>query len=395
MIDQKLIESVQGSHPAVNMSFDTLYSNLQQEIALGNVYHQFDVTGNLEIFSYSDQCSFDKNWTLYSMLARGLILAPNEKIVVALAYPKFFNYGEYDSYQIPNEPFEVLEKIDGSLGIVFYYNNQWNVATRGSFQSEQACWGNEYLKTLKTEKLNKNVTYLVEIIYKKNRIVINYNYEGMVLHGAYELNTGFEWSQNFLDDAAKQVGFRRPKVYDYNSIDQLIEICEKMSSDQEGFVIKFRSGYRIKIKGAEYCRIHRLISYCTPCTIWDSMWRKDSMDDIYKQLPEEFRTDFNSIVSIYNKKIEDVFFNFNIVFEGLKNLSNKEIGLKMKDKSFLIPSYLIDMVFEHRKRDVKESFENAKSFLRKSIFDSFYPKANFLSGYTPTTSMNRFKQEQG
>jgi RNA ligase len=46
----------------------------------------------------------------------------------------------------PTENFEVYEKMDGSLGIVFWYRGQWVVATRGSFTSDQANKAREILK---------------------------------------------------------------------------------------------------------------------------------------------------------------------------------------------------------------------------------------------------------
>lgn len=32
---------------------------------------------------------------------------------------------EHTNDEIPNEPFEVFEKMDGSLGILFNYNKEW------------------------------------------------------------------------------------------------------------------------------------------------------------------------------------------------------------------------------------------------------------------------------
>jgi hypothetical protein len=41
--------------------------------------------------------------------------------VIAKPFPKFFNYEEHTADEIPNELFDVYEKMDGSLGICFYY----------------------------------------------------------------------------------------------------------------------------------------------------------------------------------------------------------------------------------------------------------------------------------
>jgi RNA ligase len=85
--------------------------------------------------------------------------------VVAKPFPKFFNMEELSDSEIPNESFEVFEKMDGSCIICFYYNDEWICATRGSFISEQAIMANKLLQKYPIEKLDKNNTYIFEIIY--------------------------------------------------------------------------------------------------------------------------------------------------------------------------------------------------------------------------------------
>jgi RNA ligase len=57
--------------------------------------------------------------------------------------------------------------MDGSLIILFYYKPRmkWIVASRGSFISEQALEAQKMLNITDYEKLNKECTYLFEIIY--------------------------------------------------------------------------------------------------------------------------------------------------------------------------------------------------------------------------------------
>ena len=62
------------------------------------------------------------------MLARGVILDPEAKRVVASPFPKFFNVGE-KADSIPNLPFETFEKLDGSLIILFYHKGEWRTSS--------------------------------------------------------------------------------------------------------------------------------------------------------------------------------------------------------------------------------------------------------------------------
>ena len=125
----------------------------------------------LLIANYTPDVQYDRLWDEHPLLkqCRGLIV-DEDGAVIARPFPKFFNYEEHlefdDLEDIPNEPFEVYEKMDGSLGIVFHYRGKWRVATRGSFHSDQADYAMEnLLPKYDISNLDKSKTYLFEIIY--------------------------------------------------------------------------------------------------------------------------------------------------------------------------------------------------------------------------------------
>jgi RNA ligase len=118
-----------------------------------------------------------------TLLARGIILDPKNKRVVATPFPKFFNVGErLDA--IPDLPFEKFEKLDGSLIILFYHKGEWHTATKGSLGSEQAKWAVRWITAHDLSCLDKETTYLAEALYPENRIVVHYQHTGLVLLGA-------------------------------------------------------------------------------------------------------------------------------------------------------------------------------------------------------------------
>ena len=137
----------------------------------------------ITIYNYSKFCQFKKEWNEITLQCRGLILDDNYN-VVAKPFPKFFNLEEEKS--IPNEPYTIYEKIDGSLGILFYYQG-WHIATRGSFISEQSQRAEQILNQKYSHllrSLNHHWTYLFEIIYPENRIVLDYgDKEDLILLG--------------------------------------------------------------------------------------------------------------------------------------------------------------------------------------------------------------------
>jgi len=76
---------------------------------------------------------------------------------------------------LPQEPFEVYEKLDGSLGILYWVDDEPRVATRGSFTGVQAQRGTAILRARYGHvAFRTDVTYLFEILFPENRIVVDY-----------------------------------------------------------------------------------------------------------------------------------------------------------------------------------------------------------------------------
>ena len=128
----------------------------------------------LSIYNYSRTTQYEGKWDDITKSCRGLIL-DRDGNVIAKSFDKFFNLEEHKPEEIPNEDFEVYEKLDGSLGILFWYQGKWILASKGSFVSDQAIKGKNILNSkYSVEPIPKGYTTLVEIIYPENRIVCNY-----------------------------------------------------------------------------------------------------------------------------------------------------------------------------------------------------------------------------
>jgi RNA ligase len=216
----------------------------------GLLYKQVHPSLPLTIWNYSEKCQYENLWDETLLMCRGLVTDDTGDIV-AIPFQKFFNIeeGKFE----PTENFEVYEKMDGSLGIVFWYRGQWVVATRGSFTSDQAIKAREILKKYNTDIMFRHLTFCFEIIYPENRIVLDYGTdEKLVLLGTFDKN-GKEMDVEIWS----QWGFDVVKKYD--GIKDFKELKSMVKDDQEGFVVKFSNGDRIKVKGVEYLRLHKII----------------------------------------------------------------------------------------------------------------------------------------
>jgi RNA ligase len=193
----------------------------------------------------------------------------------------------------PTSEFEVYEKMDGSLGIFFYYNNEPVFATRGSFTSDQAIKGREILNKYNWEQgTYEGYTYLFEIIYPENRIVVDYNgLEELVVLGVVETATGKECNY----DEMVNEGFVLVKKYD--GIKDYSTLKSMISNDAEGYVVRFSNGERMKIKGEEYLRLHKIMTNVSTTAIWEIMSNGGDIDAILKDVPDEFYKKIKSYVS--------------------------------------------------------------------------------------------------
>src|SRR5690606_7730598 len=140
-----------------------------------------------------------------------------------------------------------------------FHDGRWRTATKGSLSSEQAAWAAQWLSRHDLTALVTGTTYLAEAIYPENRIVVRYDDAGLVLLAAYD-EGGEELSYSELVVVADGLGWRTAKRHAFASVADLVAHTRGLLKDEEGFVLRFENGQRLKVKGDEYRRIHALIS---------------------------------------------------------------------------------------------------------------------------------------
>ena len=198
----------------------------------------------ISIWNYSRKCQYDNKWDEITKQCRGLIL-DQEGNVIAKGFDKFFNIEEHKPDEIPNEPFEVFEKLDGSLGILFWYEGKWILTSKGSFTSEQAIKGKEILDSkYNVHPIPKGYTTLVEILFPQNRIVCDYgDDESLVVLSMISNASGKELDYNSLKLIGEETKMPLVKVYD--GISDYKTLKSMIDKDREGYVVKFINGFRI------------------------------------------------------------------------------------------------------------------------------------------------------
>ena len=279
-----------------------MFDKLNEYYERGYLIKQTHPTLPLTIWNYSQTTQYERFWDKITLMARGLVTDDMGNIV-ARPFDKFFNIEE-GAHNVGTGEFEVFEKMDGSLGILFNYNGEWIFASRGSFISEQAI----KFKELFESKYNKDIlfdefTYMFEIIYPENRIVVDYNgMEDVVMLGKRKTHCGTEWDiENYRD-----YGFNVVKRYD--GIKDFRELKVMINDNQEGFIVHFNStGSKCKVKGEEYIRLHKIMTEVSTTSIWNALANGGNMEDILVNVPDEFYDKIRNFErqlksSVYNDK---------------------------------------------------------------------------------------------
>lgn len=256
-------------------------ADLLAAIEAGHVSRKTHPVLPLSIYTYTRTAQYDRAWTPVTMRCRGLIADDDTGEIVAWPFPKFFNVPEHALGQpyappLPDETFEVYDKVDGSLGIVFHYMGRWRVASKGSFMSEQAVWAQRWIDDHPTAFLTPGTTYLAEIVYPDNRIVVNYgDRQDLVLLGAYSTD-GREIHLSYAADDWQPIG-TVVQTWPPMALADLLKLTEANTRPDghrvsgtaaEGYVLRFASGVRAKAKLAEYVRLHKVLTGINERDIW-------------------------------------------------------------------------------------------------------------------------------
>jgi RNA ligase len=102
-------------------------ASLAEMIANGYIVKRQHPTFPIAIYNYTAKAQYENVWNEATLTCRGLICDIDGN-VVARPFRKFFNLEQVES--LPDKPFDVYEKLDGSLGILYWWDGKPYITTR-------------------------------------------------------------------------------------------------------------------------------------------------------------------------------------------------------------------------------------------------------------------------
>ena len=221
----------------------------------------------------------------------------------------------------PDEIVEATIKYDGSLGIAFLWNGEVMVTTRRRMDSQQAIWAKQWIGDhCNLSEFQAGYTYLFEIVYSNNTMVVNYPFEGLVLLAitdeigremAYEELLGCAKTINFFMVTPRIVGPYSEVMWYCGGIKVDQKVITPFSSGaspvnekrQEGWVVKFQGGNRLKIIHEWWKNASKLGQLVHPQVVW-LLIKHDKIKDVFGDAPIQFKTEVRRMVRAVGRTID-------------------------------------------------------------------------------------------
>jgi RNA ligase len=303
----------------------------------------------ISIYGYTRTCQFESQWDDVTTDCRGIIL-DDQGNLIARGFPKFFNWEETDLTIPEHEHVHLQKKEDGSLGILFHYADQWILATRGSFVSDQAFKGMEIIKNkYDLGKFPKEYTYVGEIIYPENRIVVSYGEkESFMFLSIFLGNDELNWNTSLV--VFSSIGIPIDEIvhtttlYDPTDINRSLFRMEDERENEEGYVFRFYpSNYRVKLKFQEYVRLHRLLTSFSNIDIWRLLQEGKPFDAFLERVPDEFDLWVRKNIASLESGYSEIESECRAIFQEKNQEDKKQFALSITDLEAYKKSILFEM----------------------------------------------------
>jgi RNA ligase len=211
---------------------------------------------------------------------RGLVFDSVSGELLSRPYHKFFNVGERPEMQIDGVDMEahhvILEKLDGSMirpiPVPNSTSTEFRLGTKAGITDvamNAEVWvakHRNYIDFIRMALIH-NMTPIFEWCSRKNRVVVDYPTDRLVLTGVRNNEKGSYIPHRTLQNFAKDYDLDLVKVIEIGSdnIHELVDTIRAWESD-EGVVVRFDApratgwsdkGHMLKIKADAYLTLHR------------------------------------------------------------------------------------------------------------------------------------------
>lgn len=257
-----------------------------------------------------------------------------------------------------------------------WFDDIWHISTNNcidAFKSEignDLCpyktFGEMFLNNFKyidnpSDVLNKNYTYMFEMVSPYTKVVVNYPDINIYHIGTRNNITGEELNVD--------IGINKPNIYNLQTEQEVKEAANRLPFNEEGYVVVDSFYNRVKIKSPSYVNAHRLINnhVVSKEKILDLV-RANEQSEFLSYFPE-YKNSFQDIENRYNNFVLWSRHYADIIMEVSNNtVSNKHFALWIKN---ILPEYA-DMGFQLRNKTISGYKEYIDNLTSRKIIERLY-----------------------
>ena len=314
--------------------------------------------------------------------SRGTILHKDSYDLIGQSFIRFFNYGEHleemKAFNWGN--FTVTEKCDGSLAIVYNFDNKWHMNTSGSFGLGKInTWSDYTWQSLFWETaakgglkgLNPEFTYIFELCSMHNKVVRIYPTPKVFLLSVFCGEN--ELSPEQVKEEGLRINATMPESYHFSSLNDIevfLSNKEKEDSSFEGVVIRDNNGIRFKIKSKTYLALHRLAdngNIANPANFVPLILAGETSEVLcyFPELKDKFKE--------VQAELDIEYFKMSDLWEKNKDaITQKDFALAVKDAKF---AGLLFQMKKNSNLDLKKLWLENGELIAKKLYGNFKSKA--------------------
>lgn len=245
---------------------------------------------------------------------RGIIFDSETGEILRRPFHKFFNVNEREETQDHvvdlSRPHVILEKLDGSMIAPFRIDRQtiWGTkmgATDVAKPVEEFVKSNPVYEDFALGLLTGECTPIFEWCSRKQRIVLDYPEDRLILTGIRENESGEYWTHTEMREYAEIFGIPVVRAFEpQTDMKAFLEYVHDLE-DLEGFIVRFDDGHMLKLKCHWYLQIHKAKEAILQDRNIVELILDEKLDDVKAHLPQEDRDRLTYFESQINSRILD------------------------------------------------------------------------------------------
>lgn len=331
---------------------------------------------------------------------RGIIFDSKTGEILRRPFHKFFNVNEREETQDHvvdlSRPHAILEKLDGSMIAPFIVDGKmiWGTkmgATDVAKPVEAFVEEHPNYRQFAKFVISRGYTPIFEWCSRKQRIVLDYAEDQLILTAMRDMTTGRYVSRDIMINSADLHFIPVVRQWDIgihmddHTMRSFVSYVSGLE-DMEGFVVRFDDGHMLKLKCHWYLQIHKAKEAILQDRNIIELILEDHLDDIKAHLPDEDRDRLTQFESQFNLAVADAAYVLANELQWIRddNIDRKTFAVEHAGKYDPYMRALIFKNFEELNNqkcwnDVRNTIRNnlSKTAKYEAIRDVWFPGVIF------------------